>query len=102
MLGAGLAQLDAHVDEAGRETGAGAVDHLAVAGGRQLAAELGDASVLDKEVAGTVEIARRVEQPGVAEEGARVHQTPATALSLRGARRAPRQSPTCIGAMPDG
>ncbi len=56
VLGAGLAQLDAHVDEAGREAEPREIDDLDVVadGLAKLSAERRDPVVLDQEIAGRV------------------------------------------------
>ena len=71
MLGAGLADEGAHVDQAGRDDLAAAVDDLGAlghAGRADAALGLADHAFGDQEVAGKIEIARRIDDPGVGEQ----------------------------------
>ena len=71
VLGAGLAQLHAHIDEAGRQAkprGGNGLGGLGAA--REVAADRGDAAGFDQEVAGPVEPACRIEQPGTLDQEA--------------------------------
>ena len=68
MLGAGLAQLDAHVDKARREARRRRASMISAPSRADVAADAGDPVVLDQQVAGLVEAARRVDQPRVADE----------------------------------
>ena len=72
MLGAGFAQLHAHVNEAGREAQPAEIDDLDIVADAvaKPAAERGDAVALGEEVAGRVEPALGVEQAGVAVKAA--------------------------------
>ena len=68
VLLAGLAQLHAHVDEAGRQAMAARIDHLGLV--RQAfaidpRADLGDAPVDGEQAARLVAAARRIEQPRI-------------------------------------
>ena len=66
-----LADEGAHVDEAGRDNEAVAIDDLGALGhaGRVDAAlGLADHAVGDQQVAGKIEIARRIDDPGVCEK----------------------------------
>ena len=73
-LAAGRARLadeGAHVDQARRDQLAAAVDHLGAfrhAGGADALLGLADDAVGDQHVAGQVEIARRIDDPGVGEQ----------------------------------
>ena len=73
-LAAGRARLadeGAHVDQARRHQLAAAVDHLGAfrhAGGADAALGLADDAVGDQQVAEQVEIARRIDDPGVGEQ----------------------------------
>ena len=73
VLGAGLAQLHAHIDKARREAEPGEIDGLDIAAdlGADIRPERRDAVALDQQVAALIEPAFRVEQPGVAVEAAR-------------------------------
>ncbi len=71
MAGAGFADKGAHVDQAGRDDLAAAVDRLGAfrhAGGADALAGFADRAVGDQEVADDIEIARRIEDPGVGEQ----------------------------------
>ena len=71
MLGAGLADEGAHVDQAGRNDVALAVDDLGAlrhAGGADAALGVADHAFGDQEVAGKIEFARRIDDPGVGEQ----------------------------------
>ena len=71
IFGAGLADEGAHVDQAGRDHAAVAIDDLGALGhaGRMDAAlGLADHAVGDQQVAGKIEIARRIDDPGVGEQ----------------------------------
>ena len=73
VLLAGLADLHAHVDQAGRQAGAAAVDPLRAfrdAVGEEAGPEIGDLAVLGEQAAGRIEAAGRVEQAGVDVGGA--------------------------------
>ena len=66
VLGAGLADEGAHVDQAGRDDVAAAVDHLGAfrhAGRADAALGFADHAVGDQQVAGKIEIARRIDRP---------------------------------------
>ncbi len=70
MLAAGLSGEDAHVDQAGAQNQAFAVDDLRVRRigvVEQTRADIGDAAVLDQEPAAHVEVCRRIDQARVAE-----------------------------------
>ena len=72
VLAAGLAELHAHIDKAGRGAGAFAVDDGRVLRGRTggyLRADGGDPPVLDQDAAGRIQIGRRVEKPGIDQGG---------------------------------
>ena len=71
ILGAGLADEGAHVDQAGRDDLALAVDDfgaLGHAGGADAALGLAHHAVGDQQIAGNVEVARRIDDPGVGEQ----------------------------------
>jgi len=71
VAGAGLADEGAHVDEAGRDQLAAAVDDLGAfrhAGRADALLGLADHAVGDQHVADDVEIARRIGDPGVGEQ----------------------------------
>ena len=71
VAGAGLADEGAHVDEAGRDQLAAAVDHVGAfrhAGGADALFGLADDAVGDQQVAGEIEIARRIDDPGVGKQ----------------------------------
>ncbi len=72
VLGAGLAQLHAHIDEAGRETQAGEIDGFDIAADLRADSrpERRDAVALDQQIAALIEPALRVEQPRVAVQAA--------------------------------
>ena len=66
-----LADEGAHVDQAGRHQLAAAVDHLGTfrhAGSADAFLGLADRAVGDQQVAGKIEIARRIDDPGVGEQ----------------------------------
>src|SRR5260221_13571091 len=69
VLGAGLAQLHAHVDDSRGQTMPTAIDHGRPAWRPAAAIERRDQAVDDEDAAGLIAPARRVEQPRVAEEG---------------------------------
>ena len=76
VFGAGLAGEDAHVDKAGREDFAGAIDDLRVRGFcvvEEARADVDDLAVFDKQCAGAIEPRVRVDQARVDEGGARAH-----------------------------
>ena len=64
---AGLAQMDVHVDEAGRDDEAGGVE-FGGAGGVEILADGGDAAVFDSDVADGVQTAGRVHHAAVAND----------------------------------
>ena len=71
MAGARFADEGAHVDEAGRDQLAAAVDHVGAfrhAGGADALLGFADDAVGDQQVADDVEIARRIDDPGVGEQ----------------------------------
>ena len=70
-FGAGLADEGAHVDQAGRDDLAAAVDDLGAfrhAGRADAALGLADHAVGDQEIAGEIEVARRIDDPRVGEQ----------------------------------
>ena len=70
-LGAGLADEGAHVDQAGRHDVAAAVDDLGAlghAGRADAALGLADHAVGDQQVAREIQVARRIDDPGVGEQ----------------------------------
>ena len=74
MLGARFAQLHPHVDEPGAEAQPGAIDDVAaVAEPRvaKIAADSGDAVAIDQQIAGRVEPAFRIDEPGIAKQATR-------------------------------
>ena len=71
VVGAGLADEGAHVDQAGRDQLAAAVDHFGAfrhAGGADAALGLADDAVGDQQVADDIEVARRIDDPRVGEQ----------------------------------
>ena len=71
VLGAGLADEGAHVDQAGRDDVAAAIDDLGAfrhAGRADAALGLADRAVGDQHVAGKIEVARRIDDPRVGEQ----------------------------------
>src|SRR5689334_9254764 len=86
MRGAGLAELHPHVDEAGGEAQAAAVDRLGVAG-RKVDSERGDAVAFDEQIARSVAPAFWVDQPRIAEE------LPSSAHFIAGPLPGPRSWP---------
>ena len=71
IFGARLADEGAHVDQAGRDHAPVAVDDLGAfrhAGRVDAALGLADHAVGDQQVAGEIEIARRIDDPGVGEQ----------------------------------
>ncbi len=71
MAGAGLADEGAHVDEAGRDQLAAAVDHVGAfrhAGGADALLGFADHAIGDQQIAGYVEIARRIDDAGIGEQ----------------------------------
>jgi hypothetical protein len=68
---AGLADEGAHVDQAGRDQPAVAIDDLGAfghAGRMDAALRLADHAVGDQQIAGKIEVARRIDDPGVGEQ----------------------------------
>ncbi len=71
LAGARLADEGAHVDQAGRDQLAAAVDDLGAfrhAGGADAVLGLADDAVGDQQVAGKIEVARRIDDPRVGEQ----------------------------------
>ena len=69
VLGTGLAQLHAHIDEPRRQAQPLGIHPLGIARrGREVAADRGDPFALDQEIAGRVEPACGIEQSGAANE----------------------------------
>jgi hypothetical protein len=66
VLGAGLAQLHAHVDEARGEAQPGEVHGFDIAAGRKIGTERRDPVFFDQKVAALIEPTRGIKQPGVA------------------------------------
>ena len=75
VLGAGLAQLHAHVDQPRRQARAAAIDDLGIFRRRpvQVRAEVGDQLALDHQPAGRVQVARRIQQADADDCPARAH-----------------------------
>ena len=71
MAGAGLADEGAHVDQAGRDQLAAAVDDVGAfrhAAGADALLGFADDAVGDQQVADDIEVARRIDDPGVGEQ----------------------------------
>ena len=91
MAGAGLADEGAHVDEAGRDQLAAAVDDVGAfrhAAGADALLGFADDAVGDQQVADDIEVARRIDDPGVGEQDrAAVRQHFATSCQAFGRLR---------------
>ena len=68
---AGFAEGSAHVDEAGAEDGAAALEDRHAIGAAEVGAEIGDVAVADEQAAGFVEAGGRVDEADVSEEEVR-------------------------------
>ncbi len=71
VAGAGLADEGAHVDETGRDQLAAAIDHVGAfrhAAGADTLLGFADEAVGDQQVADDIEVARRIDDPGVGEQ----------------------------------